>query len=282
MAIDYIIDYPCEPKRALSSEGIVERLKGAQRAQTIIRLFRDNGDQRPVSEMGFEFTRSTPEGQEERQIIMVQDLLDAADELMPHAPHCQGCPANRTGRSFGCVGFVQYPLSEHVEHWLLDRLPVPDETLVWLLLKQGVEEFKYDGAQVRPMRAARSPIADSDNPGGMYFLNDTPPSRRLGELRFDADQLFEMLFGVGPRIQPSHAGILLLILHAIPRDLEADQIMALTPAPADAQTRHPFILKAQDARDEVGELDLSTHDLIDFLHALYIGWRLGHPLVVDA
>ena len=43
--------------------------------------------------MGFEFTRSTPEGVEENRVIVVQDLLDAAEELRPLEHHCLGCPA---------------------------------------------------------------------------------------------------------------------------------------------------------------------------------------------
>jgi hypothetical protein len=143
MAIDYVIDLNCIPKEELTTDGIIERLKEEERANTIIALFRQNGDQRPPSEMGFEFTRSTPEGEEERRVIVVQDLLDRAAELQPLAHHCAGCgcPANRAGRPFGCIGFIQYPVTSESETWMLDRLPVPDEPLVWLLLKQGSRNF---------------------------------------------------------------------------------------------------------------------------------------------
>ena len=122
MAIDYVIDYDCEPKRKLTTEGIIERIKGRERAAMIIRMYREKGDDRPPSEMGFEFTRSTPDGQGETQLIVVQDLLDAADELQPLEQHCRGCPANRTGTPFGCTGFVQYPFSGAGEAWLLDQI----------------------------------------------------------------------------------------------------------------------------------------------------------------
>ena len=87
MAIDYVIDYGCEPKRKLTTEGIVERIKSRERAHTIIKIYRENGDARPPSEMGFEFTRSTPEGEEETELIVVQDILDQANELKPLEPH---------------------------------------------------------------------------------------------------------------------------------------------------------------------------------------------------
>jgi hypothetical protein len=266
MAIDFIIDYPCEPKRALTLEGIVERLKGRERAQAIIRLFRQNGDERSPEEMGFEFTRQTPEGIEENRVIVVQELLDEAAALDPLAHHCVGCPANRLEKPFGCVGHIEYPVSGVGEAWLLDRMPPPDDTLVWLLLKQGVEEFKYDGESIAPMRQTYD----------TYFEDRVPAQRLLGEFTLSADQVFEMMFAVGA-VNPNHAAILLLFSHAVAREnVEAADIMALTPAPPDAAERFPFILKVTAADD------LTIAQFKGFLHALYIGWTLDVRVVVDA
>jgi hypothetical protein len=265
MAIDYIIDLNCIPKEELTTEGIVERLKEEERAHTIIGLFRQNGDDRPPSEMGFEFTRSTPEGEEERRVIVVQALLDHAAALKPLAHHCTGCPANRAGRPFGCIGFIQYPVSTTAETWLLDRLPVPDEPLVWLLLKQGAEEFQYDGKSIEPLR----------NTQDVYFEDSRVQGRLLGEFSFNANQLFEMLFAVG-NITPNHAALLLLFLNGIRRDLEADEIMKLTPAPPDVESRYPFIIQHQEGDDRaIGEIK-------EFMRALYIAWKLNVKLLVDA
>lgn len=265
MAIDYIIDYECEPKRVLSTQGIVDRLKGEERARTIIRLFRESGDPRPPSEMGFEFTRSTPEGAEENREIVVQDLLDAAEELRPLEHHCVGCPANSAGRPFGCIGHIEYPISGVGEAWLLDQMPVPDDTLIWLLLKQGIEEFKYDGASIEPLRSGSS----------NYFEDELPASRILGEFTIDANQVFEMMFTVG-KINPNHAAILLLFTGAVPRDVEAEMLMRLTPAPPDVDERYPFILQAEEGDDP------TISQLKAFLHALYVAWKLHIPVLVDA
>jgi hypothetical protein len=265
MAIDFVIDLDCPAKQQLTTEGIVERLKGLERAQEIIGLFRRNGDNRPPSEMGFEFSRSTPEGEDERRVIVVQELLDAGEALNTVAHHCQGCPANRTGGRFGCVGFVQYPLSGEGEQWMLDRLPVPDDTLVWLLLRQGVKEFKYDGSTIQPLRE----VTDA------YFVLDKPQTRRLGEFSMDANQVFEMMFAVGA-VLPNHAATLLLFLHAIRRDLEADEIMNIGTATADTEARYPFRITPHDDDDQ------TIAELKDFLHALHIAWRLRVRLLVDA
>ena len=265
MAIDYMIDYDCVPKQILSSDGIIERLKGQDRANTIIRLYREAGDQREPSEMGFELTRSTPAGEEETELIVVQDILDQVAELEPLAHHCQGCPANRRGKPFGCTGFIQYPVSSAAESWLLNRLPVPDEALVWLLLKRGVEDFAYDGRQVATLRAA----------GEAYFQDRRASIRRLGEFDITADQVFEMLFAVG-NIIPNHAGVLMLFFHAIPRDLEAPQIINLSPArlEADGLLKFRLVPEADD--------DLTIDELKQFFEALFFAWQLNVRLLVDS
>lgn len=264
MAIDYSIGHGCLPKQELTTEGIIERLKGEDRARKIIAMFRENGDDRAPDQMGFEFTRSTPEGQEETRVIVVQDLLDQAEDLKPLEHHCIGCPANVNGRAFGCMGFIQYPISSAAEEWMMDRLPVPDDTLVWLLLRQGVEEFNYDGSSVQPLRAA------SD----IYFESQQVIDRKLGEFTVTSNQLFEMMFGVG-NINPNHAALILLFLGAISRELEADEIMSITPAPSDANQKHPFILKPEKSDDN------TIAEIKAFLYALYRAWSLDVGLKLD-
>ncbi|MBZ0302013.1 MAG: hypothetical protein K8J31_19850, partial [Anaerolineae bacterium] len=184
MAIDYIIGYDCVPKQTLGTEGILERLKGRERAETIIQLYRQHGDDRSPKEMGFEQVRTAADGSEETQIIIVQHLLDAADELIPLESYCEGCPANRTGDPFGCMGRINYPLSPFGEAWLLNQLPEPTDTLVWLLLRQGIQEFNYDGSTVRALRAA----------GTTHFSEPRTIQRVLGEIDVNSDQVFEMTF----------------------------------------------------------------------------------------
>lgn len=264
MAIDYVIDYDCVPKRELTTDEILERIKGAERAQAIIQLFRDGGDSRPPSEMSFEFTRSTPQGEETRE-FSVQDLLDKYEALRPYEHHCAECPVNIRKRPFGCIGFIQYPISSVAEKWLLDRLPTPDDALVLLLLSQGVQDFQYDGATVKPLRAM----------DGTYFEDSTPDSRRLGDFWLDSDQLFEMIFAVG-HINPNHAALLLLFLHAVRRDIEAGDIMEITREGQQAHLKYPFLLS------EDGVTERTTRELIEFLRALYTGWKLQLRVIIDA
>lgn len=267
MAIDYVIDYDCIPKQKLTSEGILERIKGRERAATIIRLFRENGDDRPPSEMGFDFTRSNPEDEEETELIVVQDLLDFSDELKPLEHFCRNCPANRTGTPFGCMGFVQYPISGKAEAWLLDQLPSIKEPLIWLLLKQGVDNFQYDGQQVALLRH------QSDS----YFEDKQAADRVLGEFSINANQSFEMFFMLEDDINPNHAAILLIFYNALERsELEANEIMALVPATDEKVEKLPFLHQIMQGDDS------SVIDLKDFLQALYVAWVLNVNLKIDA
>src|SRR5436190_17135818 len=101
MGIDHVIDLSCVPKETLTTPGILTRLKARDRAAAIIKLYRDNNDNRSPSEMGFEMVRRRPDGSEETQTIIVQHLLDEADDLTPLEHHCEDCPANRANRPFG-------------------------------------------------------------------------------------------------------------------------------------------------------------------------------------
>lgn len=264
MAIDYIVEYRCYPKQELTTEGILERIKGQARAETVIELFRKNGDYRPASEIGFELARNTPDGEEEIRVIMVQDLLDQAAQLTPFESYCVGCPANHSGAAFGCIGQIEYPISGKGEIWLLSQLPSIDEPLPWLLLRQGIEEMKSDGARVNPMRAAGQP----------YLSEAGVLARSMGEFVINTNQVFEMLFLTG-HIKPSYAAMLLIFFKAIRRDMEANEIMRLSTSPDDVFEKYPFLL-APEPDD-----DTTITQLKRFFRALYLAWGLSVRLLLD-
>ncbi|MCA9902334.1 MAG: hypothetical protein KC547_00640 [Anaerolineae bacterium] len=266
MAIDYIIDYACAPKEALSTPGILERLKGRARAETIIRLFREHGDERPPSQMGFEFERNTASGETETQVIVVQDLLDRANELLPYEAACSGCPANLRSMPFGCVDAIQYPLTAQSERWMLSRLPDIDEPLLWLLLRQGIQEMGYDGHDVEPLRA-----------NGVYFESPTVFERDLQDFIFNSNQIFEMMFLLG-HIQPSHAGVLLQFFNAVPRATEADEILRLmnrTLSADEIAERYPFSMTAEENDDR------TISEIKQFLKAVHRAWQSGVMVLLD-
>lgn len=263
MAVDYIIDYQCIPKQKLGAGGILERIKGRARAEAVIATYREQGDTRPASEIGFEFTQSTPEGDQETKLLIAQDILDAAEDLTPLEDFCYGCAANNTGQPFGCMAQIEYPLSEQGENWLLSRLPDNQEPLTWLLLQKTMAHVGKHSATIQAMRAS-----------GRLFAATTPPIRRIEEFKASGDQLFEMLFLTG-HIRPSYAAMLLVFLGAIHRDLDPDELMHLSDSPEDALTRHPFLLKREPDDDR------TVTQIKRFLRALWLAWGLNVSLLLD-
>jgi hypothetical protein len=267
MAIDHVIDLDCVPKRALTTPGILARIKARNRAEAVIQLYRDHNDHRPPSEMGFELVRRTPDGHEETQTVVIQDLLDDAAELDPLAQHCAGCPANRTADSFGCFGFIGYPISRAAELWLLKQLPGPEEPLIFLLLRQTATDYVFRNENVAQMRATP----------GIIFESGERFARRFEDVQITTDQVFEMLF-LNNTIEPAHAALLLLFFGAIPRDMDAETLMKLTQADRSAEVGRdtPFLLQPDPADDE------SITALKAFFKALYLAYRLNVSLSLDA
>lgn len=262
MGIDHIIDLDCVPKQTFTTDGILLRLKARERAGTILKLFRDNGDQRPPSEMGFEMVRRMSDGTEETQVVIVQDLLDNAAALDPLSRHCIDCPANRTRQPFGCFGYINYPISRAAELWLLKQLPTPQEPLSFLLLNRTMTDFALSGEQVSAMRTNR----------GVFFETDERFAKTLEDTQISTDQVFEMLFLSGT-INPPHAALLLIFFGAIPRDMDANVMMALTQPGTD----HPvsFLMNPDAAEDQ------SIRALMGFFKALYIAYQLNVTLSLD-
>jgi hypothetical protein len=265
MAIDYVVHLTCLPKETFGVDGILDRLKAGARAREVIRLYRQNGDGRPPSEMGFEFARSGPDGEEEVAVILVQDMLDQTAELEPLLPWCADCPANVLGRPFGCYGAINYPISSAAEKWLLDQLPSNRDAILWLLLRESLKD--NDGHAVEPLRA-----------GGAYFEERAVRGRQFSETIASADQIFQMLFLYG-HIQAGHAGILLLFFDAVPREgIESTDITHLldgTLPQSEKEERFPFILEHED------EDDSSVAEFKTFFKALHRAWLLDVPLLLD-
>src|SRR5260221_7379594 len=177
MAIDYVIDLPCIPKETLTTPGIMMRLRGRQPANAIQKLYRDHGDTRAPSEMGFDMVRRLPDGTEETQVIVVQDMLNEVADLEPLAHHCTGCPANRTQQPFGCFGYINYPISRAAELWLLKQLPSPDEPLIFLLLSRTMRDFAFKNEQIAAMR---------DRPG-VFFQTAERFAKNLEDAQISTD-----------------------------------------------------------------------------------------------
>jgi hypothetical protein len=197
MGIDYIVDLDCEAKQQLSTEGIVQLVKARSRAEFVLEMARDKGDQRPTSQITFAVGVNLA-GKVEKSDVSVQQLLDQAAPLEQHRAACARCPANRgSANGFGCYASINYPLEADTEKFLLSRLPDQLDTPDGVLLSRAMRDFAWDGAQASDMRSQ----------GDTFFRLREPPTRQWPGLAITGDQLFHMLFHVG-HLGSSHAMML--------------------------------------------------------------------------
>jgi len=147
------------------------------------------------------------------------------------------------------------------ELWLLKQLPGIDEPLSFLLLNQTVREFAPTGERVVEMRAKP----------GVFFQTAERFGKNLEDVQITTDQVFEMLFLNGI-IKPQYAALLLVFFGAIPRDMDANALMALTE-PGEHSVE--FLMKPEPDDDE------SIVALKSFFEAMYFAYQLGVSLSLD-
>lgn len=268
MGIDYIVDAPCIPRDTLTLSEITQRLKEREQAKSVVQWYRDNDDSRPLSEIGFEVTRRTPDGEQTTDTVIAQEALDRAAPLEGIARQYADCDQLQFATFEECFGSINYPLENKTELWLLEQLPGVESPILFLMLMRGVQEFGYTGNVARELR---------DNVG-VFFENPDTLARRYAEMDVTTDVLFEMTFQLGP-IQPAHGAMLLLFYNAIPRiGFDPDTFMQLTRGQMTAER----LLEDFPFRHTVSPDDPTTlGDMKRFLRALYHALLLNAPVLLD-
>lgn len=268
MGIDYIVDTPCIPRNKLALSEISQRLKEREQAKKVIQWYRDNNDNRPISDIGFEVTRRAADGTEITDTVIAQDAIDRSAILDELARDYHECDTLEFASFYECFGSITYPIENNTEIWLLEQLPGVDSPILFLMLMRGVQEFGYTGHEARKLR---------DNVG-VFFQNPDTLARRYAEMDVTTDVLFEMTFQLGP-IQPAHGAMLLLFYNAIPRiGFDPDTFMQLTRGEMPTER----LLEDFPFRHEISIDDSqSLRDMKQFLRALYHGLLLGVPVQLD-
>ncbi len=271
MGIDYVVDYDCEPKKALGLDHILDLLKDRSRALAALELLKNQGmSDVPIDQLEFEFVARTPDGDLAPRRVKVKTVLDRAAALEEFAPACDHCPANNTGRAYGCVGSIGYPLSHVGEVWLLGRVqrgPGSD------LLKALMKEITLDGSDIAKMRAA----------GETFFESRTAPQRSDLGFELATDQLLEVIFCKG-HLVPSHAAIILIALSALRLERPVPDQAKLPPGSAmlvgrdehGHETAQLFDIPPPGERD-----DDTIRELKAFFRALFLARGFGVKLLLD-
>jgi hypothetical protein len=271
VGIDYIVDYDCEPKRALGLDRILEILKDRSRAVAALEVLRARGEaDRPLDTIEFEFVARTPDGDLAPRRVNVKEVLDRAASLEEFAPACEECPANNSGRPFGCIGVIGYPLSSLGESWLLGRVrPGPGAEL----LKDFLQALDLTGGDIAKMR----------NAGEAFFeLRQAPGRDDLG-FQLRTDQLLEAIFCKG-HLEPVHAAIVLISLSAVrltkpvpdQRNLPPGTAMLVGKDEQGHESAQVFDMPAPGESD-----DDTVRELKTFFRALFLARGFGVRLLVD-
>jgi hypothetical protein len=271
VGIDYVVDYDCEPKQALGVDRILEIMKDRSRAAAALDLLRARGEiDRPIETIEFEFVARTPDGDLAPRRVRVKDVFDRASALEEFAPACDGCPANNSGRSFGCMGVVGYPLSSHGESWLLARVRAGPGAE---LLKAFLSELALTGGDIAKMRAA----------GEAFFESREAPAREDLGFSLRTDQLLEAIFCRG-HLVPAHAAIVLIALSALRLERPVPREQDLPPGTAmligrDEEGKESAQVFDMPAPSEVD--DDTVRELKAFFRALFLARGFGVRLLVD-
>ena len=262
MAIDYVLSVGCEPQRQLG----LDRMMGLHRtrilARTALDRLRDEGDRRAPNEIDVQLTMRKPEGDAARG-VRIQDLLDEAAPLDEVAGHCAACPAGLR-REFTCHRRIRYPIPEHVEEWLMGRLPRTLACTAGALLARGLDEFGWDGAPAARLRAHGTTFFESRAPYGVRWQAEDGK-----KLEISSDQVFQMMFMVGP-LAPTHCLMMALFCGVLPHDISLQELK-------DRDGR----MRALEAATVPVHPDPDIEQLAAFLRTLAVAARLEVPILVD-
>jgi hypothetical protein len=283
MGADYILHRTCDPKAQLGggdplagTERMLAMLKARTRAQAVYRLMEREG--RDPATASIKVMVVTAQGPEEREVSVAQMMAEAAplDDL---ASHCAGCDACALGDTFGCVGFLRYPLTDPLERWIVERVQ-PADTLGGFLLLRAIDDFGYRGEPMAGWRQRRELL---ERPTA---LEATVAKRFLSATRVSVDQILQAILAVGGQLEPAHCMGVLLWLGAL-------RIHGRVPGPGSANDPAPLVALTQASsaaeRRSIAQLDVGApHEdpcicgFQQLLFAMYAAWVIDTPLLMDS
>jgi hypothetical protein len=261
MAIDYVLAVPCEPQKSLGVEQLVELNRTRILARSAIAHLKEDGEDRSPSEVEVQLTTRKPDGDSARGVTL-QDLLDQSKPLDTITPHCATCPAGFT-RELACHRRIRYPIPEHVEEWLMSRLPSNLQCTAGALLARGLDEFSWDGEPAKKLRQSGTTYFESRAPYGVRWEGET------GVLEISSDQLFQMMFMVG-HLAPTHCLMLALFCGVIPHDTSLHDLK-------DKPGRDRALATAEIPT----QADADIEQLAAFLRTLAIAARMEATVLID-
>ncbi|WP_157281279.1 hypothetical protein [Pelomonas sp. Root1237] len=157
MAIDFALQRPCTARRYTPEVRLRSMVRHRGIAEFAIAQFREKfphaDSDTLTSKCTVEIAVKGPDGMAIQMQVTVGQLLEMIAPLSELDGECKGCPANLSGRAFGCIGKVDYPIRKEAEDWLLARLPDDGKDANLVLLLKYLADLGIDGAPVEAQRA---------------------------------------------------------------------------------------------------------------------------------
>jgi len=223
VGVDYVQDRDCRVKQQLGLDTLVNLLKSRAQAEALRAQFEEKGED-PESAT---ITRVVlyPSGPVE-EVVGMAELMKSAEALEPLAPLCDGCTANFRQTPFGCCGYINYPISDAEEQWLMARLPASLSSVGGIYLRSVLQELAIDGRMVATMRS------------DLYFERPEAVVRTWevsGDVfEVSSDQVLQLLFYSGG-LNPLHGALVCLFVGLIPHTIAADAMQTVVNNPAALQ-----------------------------------------------
>ncbi len=211
MAIDFSLQLPCQVRQAipeLKLRSMVRHLGLAQFAVAKFRAAYPQYDMQTIAaKCTVEIAITGPDGIARQAPVTIGQLMNLIEPLEGVKGHCRGCRGEVSGRSFGCIGKVNYPVPAEAEQWLLARLPEDGRNPGLVLLFKLLADLGIDGAPVEALRA-RPQIFESRTAATRAWVEGgqarrISSSQLLHMLAFGGDigakqaKLFTTLLGLG-------------------------------------------------------------------------------------
>lgn len=157
MAIEFALQKPCSARRHTPEVKLRSMVRHRDVAEFAIARFRAKfplaDEETLTAKCTVEIAVKRPDGTVIQTQVTVGRLQDMIAPLGELDGECKGCPANVSGRSFGCIGKVDTPLPKDAEEGLLARLPDDAKDAQLAQLFQHLAEQGVDGAPIEDLRS---------------------------------------------------------------------------------------------------------------------------------
>ena len=279
MGVDFILHYRCRPKEELGNGDVLagtDRLlaasKARNRAEVIAELCRRDGES-PEGKKVVVGLLTANDGTVRENEVTYEQLVEEGQVPTRYESECAACPGNVHGGLLGCMGYLNYPIPQASEQWLMERVQ-PSGSVGGQLFLRAIRDFGYTGEPIRNFRQ-----------GGLFESGRAvKKSLKRGWLAGEAvtsDQLFQAIFCIGEPLNPGHCLGILLWLGCL--RLNGSVVATLEQAQAVMQLASP------EQRRGEAELDIGTptddpalSGMQDLLRALHASWIFDVPLLVSA